>query len=52
MTDNEVFSAFTAAWLVSLTVVSLLFVALAIEPIWNTNVYLAGLIEAVMMDHF
>ncbi|HTW54355.1 MAG TPA: hypothetical protein VME45_20875 [Stellaceae bacterium] len=51
MTDHQI-STLTAAWLVSLTAIMLLFVALAIEPIWNTNVYLQGLAEAIMIDHF
>jgi hypothetical protein len=51
MTDDEI-AALTAAWLVSLTAITLLFVALAIAPIWDTNVYLQGLVEAIMMDHF
>jgi hypothetical protein len=49
MIDDEI-SAMTAAWLVSMAAVTLLFVALALEPMWNTGLYLEGLRQALIIE--
>ena len=51
MTDDP-FSAFAAAWRVSLVATSLLFLAMAIAPLWDAGIYASALKQALVQDHY
>jgi hypothetical protein len=50
--NDDPLSALASAWTVSMLASSLLFIALALAPIWNTSTYFGALNEALTMDHF
>jgi len=50
--NDDALSALASAWRVSVLASTLLFVALALGPIWNTSIFFSTLDEALMMDHF
>jgi hypothetical protein len=50
--NDDPLSALASAWTVSMLASTLLFVALALVPIWNTSTYFSALDEALTMDHF
>jgi hypothetical protein len=51
MIDDPI-SALISAWRVCLVASALLFVALALAPVWDTAIYFKALNEALTMDHF
>lgn len=49
MIDDGI-SALAKAWLVSMTAITLLFVALAVEPIWDVGIYKEALRQTLTMQ--
>ena len=49
---DDVFSALISAWRVALIASVLLFIALAIAPMWDRAIYVIALNDALTMDHF
>ena len=50
--NDDALSALASAWRVSVLASTLLFVALALGPIWNTSIFFSALDEALTIDHF
>jgi hypothetical protein len=50
--DDDHFSALVSAWAVSLVASVVLFVALAVAPIWDPVIYFGALDQALTEDHF
>ena len=47
---NDTISALASAWYVTLTATSLLFIALAAAPYWDSAIYLKALHEVLLAD--
>lgn len=47
MIEQQVFAALTKAWVTTMIAAGLLFLALAIAQVWNSDVYFQGLPQAM-----